>query len=553
MNHRNLQWKVLVVLISTYISLVNANPIVDGDTIRWTEPGWYQVQSADTLESICEGGTHCEVPSGSYIVINHTSGERWEDLIVADSLSNQSDNSEPIVTQGRIEWTGNDWFQVQRTEDLTTVCEGGNFCAPGPGTYIVINHSTGQRFESVVIPTDSQAIDTQAVPTLQPSVSGNTISWPDNGWYQVQNVTDFSTVCEGSNSCSVDAGTYVVINHTTGERFENIEIGEDAESTDTDIPLNTADDEQTSSEVPFVISDLTIRFNNNDWYQVQSEPDFISVCEGMPSCELMSGSSYTVINHSSGNRYSGISIDQSTGSANSVILSEQEIQDLFATPVFSHSPIPIFDPVWHPIYIAGRDEKAEFSLRATTKEGLATLEIIESSQEFTFSEEAEGKWLYTATLDTDHDPYYEFHWLRVRATHPTRPHLQSTQLFSYLVHSPPEDESDFLLYPIIEYNWFEHGIVAGQPLIIPFNTYLDNQTADVTANLLPQGASLIDVGSGRSILTWTPTREQLGTHFLSIVAQNPDFPDPDPYQQLQIRFKGFCSLSCWRYQWRWFY
>ena len=74
MNHRNLQWKVLVVLISTYISLVNANPIVDGDTIRWTEPGWYQVQSADTLESICEGGTHCEVPGGSYIVINHTSG-----------------------------------------------------------------------------------------------------------------------------------------------------------------------------------------------------------------------------------------------------------------------------------------------------------------------------------------------------------------------------------------------------------------------------------------------------------------------------------------------
>ena len=201
MNYRNFQWKVLAILIGTHISLVNANPIVDGNTIRWTEPGWYQVQAADTLESICEGGTHCEVPSGSYIVINHTSGERWEELIVADSLSNQVRNSAPIVTQGRIEWLGNDWFQVQSTEDLSTVCEGGNFCAPGPGTYIVINHSTGQRFESIVIPTDSQAIDTQAVPALRPSVSGNTISWPDNGWYQVQNTIDFSTVCEGSNSC----------------------------------------------------------------------------------------------------------------------------------------------------------------------------------------------------------------------------------------------------------------------------------------------------------------------------------------------------------------
>lgn len=54
----------------------------------------------------------------------------------------------------------------------------------------------------------------------EPTVSGSTISWPDDGWYQVQDQTDYSSVCEGGSSCEVSAGTYVVINHTTGDRFQ---------------------------------------------------------------------------------------------------------------------------------------------------------------------------------------------------------------------------------------------------------------------------------------------------------------------------------------------
>jgi hypothetical protein len=48
-----------------------------------------------------------------------------------------------------------------------------------------------------------------------PVVNGNEISWPDDGWYQVQDTADYSSVCEGGRSCTVEPGTYVVINHST--------------------------------------------------------------------------------------------------------------------------------------------------------------------------------------------------------------------------------------------------------------------------------------------------------------------------------------------------
>ena len=56
-----------------------------------------------------------------------------------------------------------------------------------------------------------------STPLLAESVvTGNLIDWPDDGWYQVQRADNFSTVCEGGSFCEVTAGTYIVINHTTG-------------------------------------------------------------------------------------------------------------------------------------------------------------------------------------------------------------------------------------------------------------------------------------------------------------------------------------------------
>lgn len=56
-------------------------------------------------------------------------------------------------------------------------------------------------------------------------VDGNTISWPVDGWYEVQSATSYNTMSEGGRSATLPAGSYNVINHTTGERFENVSVG----------------------------------------------------------------------------------------------------------------------------------------------------------------------------------------------------------------------------------------------------------------------------------------------------------------------------------------
>ena len=55
-------------------------------------------------------------------------------------------------------------------------------------------------------------------------IDGNTINWADNGWYQVQDATTYESLCEGGRSCEVVDGSYIVINHTTGKRFEGIQV-----------------------------------------------------------------------------------------------------------------------------------------------------------------------------------------------------------------------------------------------------------------------------------------------------------------------------------------
>ena len=45
-------------------------------TIVWPDDDYYQVQNAGTLAEVCNGGPECPVVPGSYVVINHTTGER---------------------------------------------------------------------------------------------------------------------------------------------------------------------------------------------------------------------------------------------------------------------------------------------------------------------------------------------------------------------------------------------------------------------------------------------------------------------------------------------
>ena len=56
------------------------------------------------------------------------------------------------------------------------------------------------------------------------SLTGNTISWQGDDWYQIQSATDYQTLCEGGNSCEVPDGTYHIINLSNGERVDNVSV-----------------------------------------------------------------------------------------------------------------------------------------------------------------------------------------------------------------------------------------------------------------------------------------------------------------------------------------
>ena len=75
-----------------------------------------------------------------------------------------------------------------------------------------------------------------------PTVSGNVISWTDEGWHQVQDQGTYESVCQGGRECWVPEGVYIVINHSTGERFENIPVVVWDEHLDTDTDTDTDTD-----------------------------------------------------------------------------------------------------------------------------------------------------------------------------------------------------------------------------------------------------------------------------------------------------------------------
>ncbi|MBX2885579.1 MAG: choice-of-anchor I family protein, partial [Granulosicoccus sp.] len=187
-------------------------PLVDGNTISWADDGWYQVQSATTFETICEGGNSCTVPAGVYHVINHSTGERWEFIEVG--AIGAPPGSAPLVDGNTIFWADDGWYQVQSATTFESICEGGNSCAVSPGTYIVINHTTGTRYPGIVV-----GAGTPDTPVVEPMAQNGAIVVPDDGWYQVQSAVDFVSFCEGQLVCNVEPGEYIVINHTTGTRY----------------------------------------------------------------------------------------------------------------------------------------------------------------------------------------------------------------------------------------------------------------------------------------------------------------------------------------------
>ncbi|WP_157736501.1 hypothetical protein [Granulosicoccus antarcticus] len=151
--------------------------------------------------------------------------------LVSIGLASSLAYADPSVNGAEISWPDDGWYQVQTADGETTLCNGGSSCSVEPGSYLVINHTTGIRYADVQVGNaqsneaqsgDGDSNDGQSSDSIQ--VSGNTISWPDDGWYQVQTANGGESVCSGGNSCEVGPGSYLVINHTTGARFPGIEV-----------------------------------------------------------------------------------------------------------------------------------------------------------------------------------------------------------------------------------------------------------------------------------------------------------------------------------------
>ncbi|MGQ7847398.1 hypothetical protein ACUNV4_23105 [Granulosicoccus sp. 3-233] len=194
---------------------------IDGLNLNWSaNTAWMQVQNASNYQSVCEGViSSCTVPmAGTYHVINHTNGNR-SDFVEATGDNGNTGATTVSVVGNTINWPNDGWYQVQSADDYSSLCQGGTQCEVPDGTYIVINHTTGHRYEDIVVPQQSASFF---------SVDGNTITFNQSGWMQVQSASDYTSLCEGSDiePCTVPDGIYNIINHTTGQRTENIEIAE---------------------------------------------------------------------------------------------------------------------------------------------------------------------------------------------------------------------------------------------------------------------------------------------------------------------------------------
>ena len=44
-------------IISCAATSALATPSVNGNVVSWPDDGWYELQSADTYQTLCEGGT----------------------------------------------------------------------------------------------------------------------------------------------------------------------------------------------------------------------------------------------------------------------------------------------------------------------------------------------------------------------------------------------------------------------------------------------------------------------------------------------------------------
>jgi hypothetical protein len=197
-----------------------------GYEITWLDDGWYSVLNQNDNTILCAGERSCSIADdGYYTIINHSKDIRW----VGRVPGSFNVVSPVTVLQGVISWPDDGVYEVRSESTNEIICQGTRSCGVESGRYTVTNTTTGDVYEYILVSenfSDRPVIEEPVSLPGDVTVSGSVISWPDNGWYQVQDSTTYESICEGTRSCQVESGTYTVINHSTNTRFRSIIVGE---------------------------------------------------------------------------------------------------------------------------------------------------------------------------------------------------------------------------------------------------------------------------------------------------------------------------------------
>lgn len=234
---------VLCLAVTPTVLANDLRPTITGNTIVWDHEGWWQLENLLTREIVCQSGSECTVPDGLYWAsLFYEGGGRGTRIELGNvpelQLTDEEFRDSISVNDLTMTFSVGGWHQVQDARDYSQICSGleTTCTVPDAGSYLVSHHDIGRRATVEVGGGGGNPTPTGNLPL---TIDGLTISWPDDGWYQVQTADDYRTLCEGGSSCLVEPGAYIVINHTTKQRDENVVVSANTAGTPTTVVPTT--------------------------------------------------------------------------------------------------------------------------------------------------------------------------------------------------------------------------------------------------------------------------------------------------------------------------
>lgn len=121
------------------------------------------------------------------------------------------------------------------------------------------------------------------------------VTFPEDGWYQLQDKITHVEVCNSDRQCDVAAGVYKLINHTTGSIDYNYVVSGTESSTSVEftrsfISCNTAPVSGCSNSCPVNTNLLTASCEAFDWNSGTTKIEYLlAESDGRVDCTTIAG------------------------------------------------------------------------------------------------------------------------------------------------------------------------------------------------------------------------------------------------------------------------